>query len=681
MSNRITTIGLIAGLALSAAVLPADARQRRAELMIANDWGGPMPGEGVDGSRAEGFSVAAGFTELGDTGVPALFTAMEQEDWLTAIRLLETLGEEESDILIRDASGMLRPLSTLKVQVLAELPPEGRRTFRTMYAAVSAKLLDDAMAVEDPTQQLELLTALVEDFALCEAAMHAADRLGDVQYERGRFSDAALAYARAADHADGDPDDPRLLSKRLHALARAGDWDGFEALAEYARFRRGDATVRLGGEDLTVNAVIDALAADRPDPGTAPAAPRTTIAFPRGEYPSSQVTLLGERTISQLQQAMANRGVMVNVADLARPQVVAADGRVYAMALGQVTALNPGTGETLWTAGNADDLSQRIVQQPHQITQGYYQSLAVHDDLIITTAHDPGRLDLVRLATLDKATGEVVWNTTTHGESFANHSYIGEPVLRDGLVYAVAQDSRNSNRLALVAFGLRDGEVRWSVELGQPAMDPNWGRPLDIAPRIAVGDRYVMVLTNNGALIAVDPIRREVGWALSYGLLPSGMMRGVAGPTNVPGGVAVRGGVVYSKDTRDDRLVAIRERDAVRLWSAEVDHQATLVHTDARHAYILGDELVAFDLETGERVWWTDHHGSRGRSPSFTDTHALIAGPERMCRIDLTTGKVDGYREDVPAGSTGSPTVLLDGGVAVVGATGLTIYGTESADE
>lgn len=682
MSRRITTIALIAGLSVPMLTLPTQgARVQRGPGLVVNDWGQPFPGEGSDSMRADGFAVQAEVAELGDTQVPALFQAMQEEDWLAAIRLLETLGEDQSEVLIRDATGMLRPLSTLKVQVLAELPAEGRRTFRTMYAAASAKLLDEAMSAEDPAAQLALLTALVEDYALCEAAMHAADRLGDLHFERGHFGEAAQAYAFEAEHIDGDPDDPRLLAKRLHALARGGDWAGFDDLADYARFRRGDATVRLGGEDLTLDAVADKLASGRPEDGAAPVLGPATIAFPRGAYPSAQVTLLEERTIGQLQQAMSNRGVMVNAADLARPVVVAADGRAYAMALGQVTTLGPDTHETVWTQGNADEMAQRIVQQPHQLTQGYYQSLSVHDDVLVTTAHDPGRLDLARLQVLDKATGEVVWDTQTNGGAFTNQSYIGEPVARDGLLYTVAQDRRGGNELSLVVFSLRDGEVRWSVPLGRPAHDPNWGQPVDLAPRLAVGERYCMVLTNNGALIAIDPIRREVAWATSYGVLPSGRMRGMMGQSGAPGGVAVRSGVVYSKDTRDDRLVAIRERDAVWLWSADVDPRATLVHTDARHAYVLGDELVAYDLETGERVWWTSHHGDSGRAPSFTDTHALIAGPDRMCRIDLTTGKVDGYREDIPAGSTGSPTVLLRGGVAVIGPTGLTIYATEAADE
>ena len=132
--------------------------------------------------------------------------------------------------------------------------------------------------------------------------------------------------------------------------------------------------------------------------------------------------------------------------------------------------------------------------------------------------------------------------------------------------------------------------------------------------------------------------------------------------------------------TTDNQLIALRESDTVRMWSAKIDPGATLVHTDSRHAYLLGDELVAIDLASGERAWWTSHHGSAGIAPAFTATHALIAGPRRTCRIDLATGKVDGYREDIPAGASGSPVILFNDGVAVVGPTGVRIYETDADD-
>ncbi|MEM9416200.1 MAG: PQQ-binding-like beta-propeller repeat protein [Planctomycetota bacterium] len=637
-----------------------------------------------DPNRSQGFSVAAGTMELEDTQVPALFEAMEQGDWLKAIRLLEAIGESESDALIRDPSGMLRPLSSLQSNVIAELPEEGRRTFRMMYDPIAEKDLADALALIDPGEQHVALTKLLDGYALCDAAALAADRLGDLQYERGHFNEAARSYAFAAQHPEGDVDDPLLLAKRLHALARGGEWDAFDEMAQYARFRRGESMVQLGGRDEPLNAIIDRLTRDRPETAVTPEPQDSALPFPRGAYPSAQFTLVEEHTVTQIGRAVAQRNVGISGNAVSRADAVAADGRLYTLALGQLNAIHPDTGETLWTHGNAEDLAQRITQQAHSITQGYYQTLHVEDDVLVVTAHDPNRLDIARLRVHDKATGEPLWNSMQMPGHHADDSFIGEPAVRDGVVYTVVLDRRGNNRMHLVAAGLRDGGAGWSVDLGQPPIDPNWGQPMGLAPRIAIGERHIVVLTNNGALIAVDPIRQEIAWALSYSILqsnPWGRGRGMPVMTGPPGGVAAQDGVVLSKDTHDNRLNAIREHDAARLWSVEVEHQSTLIHTDSRHAYLLGDQLVAIDIATGERVWWTDHHGDAGQSPSFTQTHALIAGPRRMCRIDLTTGKVDGYRDDIPAGSEGSPTLLLNRGVAIIRPTGITVYETEPGDE
>ncbi len=629
----------------------------------------------ADAGRESGFDVAAGVTELGDTQAPAVFEAVEAGDWQTVIRLLETLGEGEQAVLIRDSSGMLRPLSTLKAQVLADLPAEGRRTFRMMYRPVAAKLLADAQIIADPGEQTLALAEVVERYGLCAAAADAAQQLGDLHFEGGRFNESVRYYTFASSHADGDPDDPQLIAKRLHALARAGDWAGFDTLADYARFRRGGASVRIGGETVTVNALIDALGGDRAAGPAVPQQADRPLGFPRGDYPSIEIQTLDPSVWQIVQQSMMNQRVALSADDMTRPVALAADGRLYTLALGQLTAHAPDTGEPLWSVGNAEESARQVANWAHQLAMsGIHQSLSVEGDTLLAIAHDPQQMDMARLSAYDKASGAVRWSTQQIAE-LMQVGFLGQTATRSRTTYAVGKD-RNGNRLTLYALGLDDGAVEWSVPLGEAKPDPNWRQVIGLNPSIAVGERYVFVLTNNGALIAVDPVRREVAWAMCYGILPAsnpntGQVNSVS-----PGGVAVQDGVVFSKDGRDDRLIAIRAGDAVVQWTVQVDPGATLVHCDSRHAYLLGEELVAYDLTTGERVWWTAHHGRAGRAPVFTADHALIAGPHRMCRIDLTTGKVDGYREDVPTGSRGSEVIRLGRGIAVVGGDRLTIYDT-----
>lgn len=674
--TRQDRFGLAAVLIATLSAAPAGGMLRT--VAVQNWVEGPIVNP-EDAGRESGFDVAAGVTELADTQAPAVFDAVDAGDWQAVIRLLETLDQGEQTTLIRDNSGMLRPLSTLKAQVMADLPPEGRRTFRMMYRPVAVKMLADAQGIADPAQQSLALAEVVERYGLCAAASEAAQQLGDLHFEGGRFNESARYYAFASEHPVGDPDDAQLIAKRLHAFARSGDWAGFDTLADYARFRRGGASVRVGGETVTVNALIDVLGTDRANGPAIPQHVGRPLGFPRGAYPSAEIQVLSPSIWKIVQHSMMNQRVAPSADELTRPVALMADGRLYTLALGQLTAHAPETGEPLWAAGNAEESARQVSNWSNQLAlSGIHQSLSLQGDTLLATAHDPQQMDMARLYAYDKATGDLRWSSQQVAE-LMQVGFLGEPATRGRTTYAVTKE-RNGNRLVLYALDLDDGSPQWSVQLGEAKPDPNWRQVIGLSPCVAVGERYIFVLTNNGALIAVDPVRQEVAWAMSYGILPaSNPNTGQVSSVN-PGGIAVQDGVVYSKDGRDDRLVAIRASDAVVQWTTQVDAGSTLVHSDRRHAYLLGDELVAYDLATGERVWWTSHHGRAGRAPAFTADYALIAGPHRMCRIDLTTGKVDGYREDIPAGSGGSEVIQLDRGIAVVGSTGLLIYDTQNDD-
>ena len=169
-----------------------------------------------------------------------------------------------------------------------------------------------------------------------------------------------------------------------------------------------------------------------------------------------------------------------------------------------------------------------------------------------------------------------------------------------------------------------------------------------------MGQSHLMVQTNNGALIAVDLKDMSIAWAFTQKIRQSGMgMMRRHGMTvqdaiaQHTGDVVAADGLVVAKDTRTNQVVALREYDAAMLWTAQSDADATIVHHDDAHIYVLGKELVALNRQTGERVWWTPHAGEQSGTPVFTDNACLIAGSQRLCRIDLTTGKLTQYREDL----------------------------------
>jgi len=637
--------------------------------------------------RTEGFSLAAAGTPLSDTPAAGLDQAIAEGDWLKVISLLEALETGEHQALIMDQTGMLRPLSTLSMQVVSQLPPDGVRVFQQVQGPAAQKLYDDALATDDPKAAREMLMRIVDSFGPCEIAPTAATRLGDIQFERGRFREAARLYAFSLNHPESTANDPDLLARHLLALMRAGDWLTFDSAAQLAATRQGNREVTLGGNTQTINALIEQLALARPAPGDIVLASQgPALALPASTYPIAKLDLLNEYQSSSLQTAATNQGLGHLAVNIPQPSVINDGNQLYVLQLGELTAINTHTGDVAWTHGHKDELLNLINQQMYQLRSGYYQSLIEHDDYVITTSHDTQRLDRVWLRVFDKANGEVVWSSQNEA-SLNQHRFIGEPVVSGNTLHAVAlQDG--GNKTVLISMDLLTGAVNSTVDLGTPAIDPNWRQAMAFEPRVAVGDRYVSVLTNNGALIAVDPAKQEVAWAMSYSVLPNvgdrnqmrNMRRGgfvmsaMPSALQTPGDVAIVDGVVYAKDTRDNMLHAIRLHDAQRLWSRQVDASDTLIHSDERHAYLLGNELVAVDLHTGQRVWWTSHHGESHQPIAFNESACIVAGPDRMCMVDLNTGKVTQYSEDHPTDASGSGVFVAGGTLALSNRASLNLY-------
>ena len=126
------------------------------------------------------------------------------------------------------------------------MPEEGRRTFCRLNDPAANTKLKEAQRLNDLQAKAQAYSALVNDYALCDAAATAAKTLGDIRFEQGRFDEAAELYRFAGDHPAAASDDPMLMARQLIALSRAKQWKAFDTLAEYTRFRHPDTAVELG---------------------------------------------------------------------------------------------------------------------------------------------------------------------------------------------------------------------------------------------------------------------------------------------------------------------------------------------------------------------------------------------------------------------------------------------------
>lgn len=599
----------------------------------------------------DGFNVAASGTAIQDTPAGEAIKLIKQEQWVKAIQMIESLDTSD-DKLVLDELGVLRPLSAMKSSLIASMPDAGRRTFRKLNDPSANTKLAEAQAMTQLDQRAELLKSIVDSYALCDAAGSAARQLGEIRFEQGRFHEAAAYYQFAAEHPAAFADDASLMARRLAALARAEQWDAFDALAQYVRFRHPQTTLAIGGEETPIVSLIDRLTIPRDATPHTPTHPTPTrLVMPQQPSLDYDRPLIAEADLKLLRQFAINHNLASVIDQIIAPVVATDHDRVFTLSLGTVARLDPETGSELWRIGEPDQTIQKFTQRMHQLAGGFHQSLSIHGDTLLATFTGDGQDLNAYLFALDPESGQVRWSQKKERAHRSDYAMVGQPLVVDDLLYFVTV--RDSIELTLRAVRLSDGVEVASLALGKASKGPTLSAPAELSPRLTMGQSHLMVQTNNGALIAVDPKNMTIAWAFTQKIRESGMnmmrrhgMTVANALAHHTGDVIASDGLIIAKDTRTNRIVAFREYDAAMLWSADSDADATIVHHDDEHVYVLGEELVALDRQTGKRIWWTPHPGDRSGRPVFTDDACLMAGNHRLCQIDLATGKLTHYRED-----------------------------------
>src|SRR4029077_7237010 len=121
--------------------------------------------------------------------------------WERALKSLYTIPEEQAGGFVDGENGLTLPAPRKRGEVLPQPPPEGLATYRLFYDDPAKKLLEEA---EGPTE-LRTLERVFSAYFLTSSGDNAADRLGDLYFEMGRFDRAADCWlAVLREHPDTD---------------------------------------------------------------------------------------------------------------------------------------------------------------------------------------------------------------------------------------------------------------------------------------------------------------------------------------------------------------------------------------------------------------------------------------------------------------------------------------------
>jgi outer membrane protein assembly factor BamB len=617
--------------------------------------------EQTDTPKDDGFSVRKEAAKFNDA-LEDFQRYRDKKAWELAFRSLETLAEAKRDGMVSAGKGFFVPSHYRVLNSLTSLSPEGRQAFKLFYDAKAKQLLEKAeTAAADPAgkpvDEVAALREVYEKYFISSVGDRAADRLGDALFEAGDFASAAAAWnAVLKNYPDTSIPRLRLHVKRATALARTGQWELFDETTRQIRSEFAGERLTLGGKEQAVTDYLETLRGSATRPTTGPSAlPPGTGPFtlPRDDKPVWQIKLLDESLNKKLQAALQNNqwGVQFTGLRTVIPASATDGQRVYVNWLGIVFAVDAQTGKILWRNRKFSELGDKFQNMINLMvdTNSYRMTLA--GERLFVTGINLDSLnnyqECVRLVCMSAADGNVKWSSNSG--VLANWSMLGEPAVAGEVVYITARQHQSAD-VSLMVLGTEKGDLRWQLLLGTAQAGSSYRGSAEVPqPLIVPAGGTIYVVTNNGALIAVDVAARRLEWAYTYEGPPiatqqrfwSGRQQAVQ--PKMVAGAFVDGSTLYLKEEGGAAIHAINLAGPSLLWSRPLDRESSVASLGAGVGRILsiGQELGVIDARADRRPlkWNAPLPQLIARlNPLIEGERVLAFSPRGIHEIDLADG-------------------------------------------
>jgi outer membrane protein assembly factor BamB len=536
----------------------------------------------------------------------------EKKSWELAFKTMNQLAATEGTGMVPVGDGFFVPLRRRLAQTLATLPAEGRDAYRLFYDASAKKLWDE---MKDPkgmsaNDELKGLQRIASQYFLTSVGDLAADRLGDVLFEKGDFGAAEAAWHGVVrDYPDGHVPLAKVQVKRCVALSRLNRRDDLTLVAEQVKEQFGSEKLTIGGEEVLAGDFVHGLLKQMGEgPKTA-----STVTDSAGlgvgeikmnaELPAWQIRVIQKGGLEKMDEQIASSGWgYYGLRFSGTVPGAAVDGkRMYVNWMGVVFAADLETGRMLWRSGKFTDVQTKALQFVQNGVDFSRFTLRIHSGKIFAATQMSGE-GMAQMQCFDAETGKSLWKADKFGVGPASLPYVS-----GNTGYSVGL--QGGETMTLVAFNVETGAAEWRLALGKLQGMQNYRGTMAMPEPAMVSTTGMLYLaTNNGALLAVNTAQRRVEWAFRHDTKAilggnrwsyDGMnLGGEAPPTLI-----MEGGTLYLKDSGGRSLYAMDPLTPSVKWRRPLGGEETILTLDGTTAYILGNDLSAMDLKTKKLLW------------------------------------------------------------------------------
>ena len=510
---RRATLGAVFALTLLAWPWPAVGEDKKDEPKVSND--DPARPFQLPPATPEVKEALDDFDRFGRRGA-----------WERALKSLYSIPEPQTVRFIDGEHGFVIPVSSKRRALLAALPTEGLAAYKTFHDVDAKKLYDEA----DGRNQLTNLEKVYSSYFSTSVGDNAADRLGDLYFELGRFDRAADCWLTILrDRPDTDLSLALVSLKAALALHRAGRRGEFEQIRTDLKDKHDDETVTVGGETGKPTEVLKKLIGDD-SPSVDPAEKAEIseagpdlggLVDPSWQVKFAQSVEAGMTPLEMTQWESNSLSVAV-------PAIGAGGPSLYVNYLGYAFALDAKSGKMLWRSGSFHMLDVLAMQQQAQMIEPTRFAVVASDELAWFVSRDLKEQNMFapfRLSCRRTSNGDVVWKTDDLAD-YATIDLFGPPLLVDGKLYIVAKSLANQQQQDLpkqfvLAIRPNDGKILWKTEVGtfrqgQPMYYYYMMKDTNPQPRLILQAGAIYVDTHAGVLARLDAESGSLEWGYGY---------------------------------------------------------------------------------------------------------------------------------------------------------------------
>ncbi len=382
--------------------------------------------------------------------------------WERALKALYTVPEDQVLRFIDGDNGFIIPVGRERRGLLTALSPNGQAAYRLFYDSEAQKLFDEA---EGP-KELPNLERIFSAYFITSIGDNAADRLGDLYFELGRFDRAADCWlAVLRERTDSDLSPALLAVKAALALARAGRRSEFDQVKGELADRYSDEKITLGGQtgapaDLLRRVMGDDRSAA--DPGQPKPGVRSAAAGP--DLGGTVDPAWQLRFADSVEAGMTPPELIQwesNPLSTAVPPVAVVGKTLFANYLGHIFAVDLPSGKMLWRSASFHQIEVPAMQEFARMLDVSRFAIVASEEYVWSLARDlkdQNYFAPFQLTCRRADNGEVVWKSTDLPD-YAPYDLVGSPLLAEGKLFHSGQDSRQPATAPGPAATVRPGDT------------------------------------------------------------------------------------------------------------------------------------------------------------------------------------------------------------------------------